>query len=134
LKGRTIKQTGEDNRRRYKKMSHENVTYTTYRSAKVYVRNNFAGMLRETESGYEFKYHEEYLKREDALAVSLTLPLSHESYRSNVLFPFFDGLIPEGWMLDLAISNWKINTNDRFGILIRACNDCIGDVQIEVED
>ncbi|MCW3081692.1 HipA N-terminal domain-containing protein [Segetibacter sp.] len=34
--------------------------------------------------------------------VSLTLPLKDQPYTSNVMFPFFDGLIPEGWLLDIA--------------------------------
>jgi len=64
-------------------------------------------------------------------AVSLTLPLQEEPYHSDVLFPFFDGLIPEGWILDIVEKNWKINEKDRMGILLVACKDCIGAVSIE---
>ena len=52
-------------------------------------------------------------------------------YKSKVLFPFFDGLIPEGWLLSMVERNWKIDGRDRFGLLLVACNDCIGDVRIE---
>jgi HipA-like protein len=38
----------------------------------------------------------------DARPVSLTLPIREAPYLSRVLFPFFDGLIPEGWLLDIA--------------------------------
>ena len=56
-------------------------------------------------------------------------------YESAVLFPFFDGLIPEGWLLDIASRNWKLDKNDRFGLLIACCRDCIGDVSVrEVSD
>ena len=58
------------------------------------------------------------------------MPLKKEEYVSNVLFPFFDGLIPEGWLLGVVSKNWKINQNDRFGLLLAACRDCIGDVSI----
>lgn len=69
------------------------------REGKVYVQNKYAGQIKETDQGYEFIYDKAYLEKEDALPVSLTLPLREEPYVSNMLFPFFDGLIPEGWLL-----------------------------------
>ncbi len=71
-------------------------------------------MIRETEEGYSFQYDQEYVDKPDALPASLSLPLAKEEYRSAVLFPFFDGLIPEGWLLDVASRNWKLDKNDRF--------------------
>lgn len=99
------------------------------REAFIYVRNIFAGVLKETDEGYSFKYDENYLKNYNS-PVSLTFPLREEEYKSNVLFPFFDGLIPEGFLFDVATKNWKINPKDRFGILLLTCIDTIGDVSI----
>ncbi len=65
-----------------------------YRTANVYVRNIFAGVLSETDFGYSFKYDSDYLNSEQAIAVSLTLPLQDEEFTSKTLFSFFDGLIP----------------------------------------
>ena len=104
-----------------------------YRKGYVYIQNRFAGILAETDEGYSFTYDKEYLKKKDALAVSLTLPLQEEAYEASILFPFFDGLIPEGWLLGVVSRNWKINQNDRFGLLLVACKDCIGDVCIRGE-
>ena len=104
-----------------------------FRTAYVYVRNVFAGELVETDEGYSFSYDKEYLKRENPNSVSLTLPLSENSYSSKTLFPFFDGLIPEGWFLDIVSRNWKIDMRDRFGILLVACKDGIGNVSIKGE-
>ena len=101
-----------------------------YRTAYVYVREAFAGTLRETDYGYSFKYDDEYLAKADSTAVSLTLPKREEEYTSNFLFPFFDGLIPEGWLLNVVAHNWKMDKNDRFGILLVACHDPIGNVSI----
>ena len=101
------------------------------RKGNVYVQNHYAGQIRETDDGYEFIYDRDYLLREDALAVSLTLPLRRDAYTSNTLFPFFDGLIPEGWLLGIVERNWKIDGKDRFALLLTACNDCIGDVRVE---
>ena len=104
-----------------------------FRKAYVYVRNVFAGILSVTDSGYMFAYGENYLRSENASAVSLTLPLSDEPYSSGILFPFFDGLIPEGWLLGVVSRNWKIDTKDRFGLLLVACKDSIGNVSIAEE-
>ena len=60
-----------------------------------------------------------------------TLPLQKEEYTSKTLFSFFDGLIPEGWLLDIVSHNWKIDRKDRFGLLLVACKDPIGNVQIK---
>ena len=100
------------------------------RKAEVYVHDKLAGILREEERGYTFIYLPEYLSEKGAEAVSLTLPLSEKAYRDRLLFPFFDGLIPEGWLLDIAEKNWKINHRDRMGLLLKTCHDCIGAVSI----
>ena len=104
-----------------------------FRTAYVYIRNIFAGMLFETDEGYSFSYDEQYLSRKDASAVSLTLPLSENIYTSKTLFPFFDGLIPEGWLRGVVSRNWKIDVKDRFGLLLVACKDGIGNVSIREE-
>ena len=99
------------------------------RSALVYRNELLAGKLIEDENGYAFTYDTDYLQS-NHLPVSLTLPLTEKPYLSNVLFPFFDGLIPEGWLLDKAQQNWKLNERDRFGLLLACCQDCIGAVSV----
>ncbi|MFZ6052556.1 HipA N-terminal domain-containing protein [Halocola ammonii] len=101
------------------------------RKAKVFMHKHWAGILTEDEEGYHFKYRDEYLNHENAEPVSLTLPLQEATFHNQVLFPFFDGLIPEGWLLDIAERNWKLNARDRMGILLKTCHDCIGAVSIE---
>ena len=101
------------------------------RKANIYMYDKLAGILVENDEGYEFSYDEKYLASKEAEAVSLTLPLSSTTYKSTVLFPFFDGLIPEGWLLDVAQKNWKFNVRDRMSILLATCQDCIGAVSIE---
>jgi serine/threonine-protein kinase HipA len=100
------------------------------RRAKVLFQEKIAGILSEDEHGFHFQYEELYLKDEKSLAISLTLPLRDNPYDSKMLFPFFDGLIPEGWLLNIAQKNWKINPRDRMGILLKTCTDCIGAVSI----
>jgi serine/threonine-protein kinase HipA len=95
------------------------------------VRNTLAGVLKETDAGYSFVYDKEYISKENPSAVSLTLPIQEEEYTSKTLFSFFDGLIPEGWLLNVVTNNWKIDRNDRFGLLLVACKDPIGNVSIK---
>jgi serine/threonine-protein kinase HipA len=47
-----------------------------------------------------------------------------------MLFPFFDGLIPEGWLLNIAQEHWKIDPRDRMALLVACCKDCIGVVSV----
>jgi serine/threonine-protein kinase HipA len=101
------------------------------RRAKVIMNGELAGVLTENEDGYLFQYTKEYLSNPKAKPVSLTLPLREESFMSKTMFPFFDGLIPEGWLLEIAEKNWKLDARDRMGLLLACCRDCIGAVSIE---
>ena len=76
----------------------------------------------------------EYLKSKTPEPVSLSLPLREKPYISKTMIPFFDGLIPEGWLLDIAVRNWKVNEKDRMGLLLATCRDCIGAVHVESVD
>ena len=98
--------------------------------ALIQYKGKDAGILKETDEGYEFQYDKEYLADETSMPVSLTLPLSEKTYKSSVLFPFFDGLIPEGWLLDVALRNTDISELDRFSLLLLCCKDCIGAVSV----
>lgn len=100
------------------------------KSAKIYYKDWLAGRLTEDENGFSFVYDAAYLQMSGAHPISLTLPLRHEPYCSQEMFPFFDGLIPEGWLLDIAQSSWKINPRDRMGLLLACCKDCIGAVSV----
>lgn len=100
------------------------------RQGKVYLRDLFAGIISEDERGYHFLYDSEFLASADAEAISLTLPLREEAFDSKVLFPFFDGLIPEGWLLNIAERNWKIRRHDRMALLLTCCRDCIGNISV----
>ena len=89
-----------------------------------------AGWLVQDEEGYHFSYDEAYLNAENPEPISLTIPIQKAPYSSRVMLPFFDGLIPEGWLLDIAQRNWKLNPRDRMGLLMACCKDCIGAVSV----
>ena len=101
------------------------------RKAAIKIEDRLAGWLTQDEQGYHFEYNKAYAAQTDARPVSLTLPVREAPYTSMVLFPFFDGLIPEGWLLDIAVKNWKLNPRDRMGLMLACCKDCIGAVSVE---
>ncbi len=100
------------------------------RRAEIRMYDTLTGILTQDENGYNFIYDKTYLDSENPEPVSLTLPLSDSPYISKILFPFFDGLIPEGWLLHIAEENWKLNPRDRMGLLLACCKDCIGAVSV----
>lgn len=101
------------------------------RKARIFLNETPCGTLIEDETGYIFSYDAAYLNDNDAEPLGIAFPLQKEPFSSNMLFPFFDGLIPEGWLLDVAERNWKIRRNDRMGMLLTCCRDCIGAVSVE---
>lgn len=102
------------------------------RSAEIYYDTILAGKLVETNDGdYTFTYTADYVKNFPNQFITFTMPVRSESYISNRLFPFFEGLIPEGWLLNIASKNWKINPNDRMGLLLGCCQNCIGAVSVQ---
>ncbi|MCK5066657.1 MAG: HipA N-terminal domain-containing protein [Bacteroidales bacterium] len=101
------------------------------RSAEIYYKELLAGLLTETDDGeYHFQYDPAYTEKYPESPISFSFPVGKGLFRSNRLFPFFEGLIPEGWLLDIASRNWKISINDRMGLLLACCRDCIGAVSV----
>jgi serine/threonine-protein kinase HipA len=102
------------------------------RRAKIYYKNIIAGILTETNEGqYIFQYDKKYVLKYPDQFITFSMPVINNPYNENRLFPFFEGLIPEGWLLDIASKNWKINPNDRMGLLLACCQNCIGAVSVK---
>lgn len=101
---------------------------------KVYINDVFCGVLTENCDGYFFQYDSNYLAMNDAVALSPTMPLQENVFEKEFLFPVFDGLIPEGWMLEIVDKNWKINPRDRMRLLLTCCKDCIGNISVKEYD
>ncbi len=97
---------------------------------RVFVGDQFAGIIEERDGRFSFQYDFTYLKNDKATAVSLSLPLRAEAYIEKTMIPFFDGLIPEGWLLNILTENWKVNTKDRMALLLLSCRDTIGNVSV----
>lgn len=102
------------------------------RQGNVLYKGILAGILSETDEGeYVFQYYARYVDQHPNDFITFTMPVTSEPYKDKRLFPFFEGLIPEGWLLDIASKSWKINKNDRMGLLLACCKNCIGAVSVE---
>ncbi len=101
------------------------------RKAIVMYKSRRAGVIEEIPAGYRFTYDPNFLTDGDPIAVSF--PLQAEPYENEDLFPFFKGLLPEGWYKEIVSRKLKIDKKDLFGFLMNACEDTIGAVWIRKE-
>jgi serine/threonine-protein kinase HipA len=102
------------------------------RHAEIFYDQELAGILSETEGGdYAFQYDAVYAEAHPAQFITFTMPVQKNPFISKTLFAFFEGLIPEGWLLEIAAKTWKINRNDRMGLLMACCGNCIGAVSVK---
>ncbi|RAJ83305.1 serine/threonine-protein kinase HipA [Chitinophaga dinghuensis] len=101
------------------------------RIGKVYYQDKLAGHITATDHGeYLFQYTPEYVQSSPDLFLTFSMPVRREPYIERHLFPFFEGLIPEGWLLEMAIQKWNLKRNDSMGLLLACCQNCIGAVSI----
>lgn len=99
------------------------------RKAKVYYKNDLAGILKESASGYSFEYDRGFIKKN--IAISITLPVREEPFKSENLFSFFRGLLPEGWYLNIVSTTQQVDSKDFFGVLLSTASvDTAGAVTI----
>jgi serine/threonine-protein kinase HipA len=100
------------------------------REAKVFHNENYAGTLSKIDGEYFFQYDDKYL-RTDLPPISLSFPKQKEVFKSDVLFPFFFGLLSEGENKKLQCRRLKIDEDDFFSLLLEtANNDTIGGVRV----
>ena len=98
------------------------------RKARVCVNGIEAGILEERHADeYRFTYHHDY----QGIPVSLTMPCCEASYDYNRFPPFFEGLLPEGVMLEALLRKYKLDKNDFFGQLMIVGQDLVGAVTVE---
>lgn len=99
------------------------------RKASIYMQDKLAGFL--TESPDKTTYIFEYVDNYEGLPVSLTMPIEQKSYSYNTFPPFFDGVLPEGIMLDGLLRQLKIDKKDYFSQLIAVGEDLVGAVTVK---
>jgi HipA-like protein len=102
----------------------------TTRQAIVRIDGQRVGTLSEEGRQVTFRYDPEWVANPNAVPVSMTLPVNDKPYVTDGLHPYFENLLAEGWLLELATKKLKISKDDAFGLLIATCADCVGAVEI----
>ncbi len=102
--------------------------------ALIYYGNKKAGVLWNTDDSYIFEYNAEYISDSQSRPISLSFPLEVKKFQSKTLFPFFEGLLPEGWLLHVTSKALKIDENNKFELLLHVGKDTIGAVSIIAEE
>jgi serine/threonine-protein kinase HipA len=98
------------------------------RKAVVYAHGNRAGVLTEVSpKEYKFNYYDDY----NGQAISLTMPVGQKEFSFNGFPPFFEGLLPEGVMLEGLLRISKIDQKDYFSQLMATGADLVGAVTVE---
>lgn len=106
------------------------------RRAEIYRNGILAGILaEESRASYSFRYDDAYYNDASKYAISLTLPKTHQEYRSDHMFPFFSNMVAEGTNLEIQSRYLKIDTQDVLSLLTAtAMNDTIGAVTVKPID
>lgn len=100
------------------------------RRAKVYVMGEPAGVLEEHAGGrYLFRYLETY----SGLPVSLSMPVAAREHAFSRFPSFFEGLLPEGEMLEGLLRQRKLDRADLFSQLLAVGEDTVGAVTVVAE-
>lgn len=106
------------------------IDYAKLTKANVYLRNELAGLLEKLPSGYfQFSYYDAWIKQK-GIPIGFAFPLRSAPVSSEILFPFFDNLIPEGWLLKSVEAIYKIDKNNRFALLLATGRETIGAIKV----
>lgn len=99
----------------------------------VYCNMELAGILARDDSGeYVFTYDKNYLENKANPPISLSLPKREDEYRSQILFPFFSGLLSEGINKEIQCRLLKMDEDDDFTrLLLTTGEDTIGAITIK---
>ena len=100
----------------------------------VWLLNQRAGTLRQTQGDLQFQYREEWLAQPEALALSQSLPLQAEPFADQACRPFFAGLLPEGELRRRIAQQCQVSRSNDFGLLAAIGGDCAGAVSLRVGD
>ena len=99
--------------------------------AKIYYNNDLAGILSYDNKEFTFKYDKDYLLNNLKPMISLNLPKRVQPYKSKILFPFFAGLLSEGYTKELQCKKLRIDENDLFTRLLKTAHtETIGAITV----
>ena len=99
------------------------------RRAEVSMHGIPAGILEEIETGNKYRFT--YFKIYNGPSIALTMPVDGKKFVFDRFPPFFDGLLPEGLLLEGLLKQRKIDKIDYLNQLIAVGNDLVGAITVQ---
>lgn len=100
------------------------------RSACVYYNNILAGYLLQNGRRFAFLYDPQYVASRNP-SIALDMPKKKRFFNSPYLFPYFQGLLPEGANKSFFCDRLGIPRSDKFMMLLKLANyETIGAVTV----
>jgi serine/threonine-protein kinase HipA len=103
---------------------------------KIALNGFLLGHLEKTKTGgLIFTYDQTWLNTPGARPISLSLPLMEKQFSGDIVYNFFDNLLPDNPGIKSRIqSRFHAPTNQPFELLANIGKDCVGAIQILNED
>lgn len=98
------------------------------KSLSVFMNGYLVGKLIQEKSGANiFQYHPNWLNTSGARPISLSMPLRAAQYTGEVVFNFFDNLLPDNREIRERIaSRYQTDSLQPFDLLYEIGRDCVG--------
>ncbi len=103
---------------------------------RVYLNNRLIGhLLKEAGGAISFRYHEGWLDWDNAIPVSLSLPLRDDAYRGAPVAAVFENLLPDSEALRRRVAE-RVGAEgaDAYSLLAAIGHDCVGALQFIAGD
>lgn len=97
----------------------------------VYLNNRLVGpLLKESGGAISFRYDDSWLNWENAIPVSLSLPLREDAYRGAPVSAVFENLLPDSEALRRRVAE-RVGADgvDAYSLLAAIGRDCVGALQ-----
>lgn len=96
-------------------------------TVEIFVQDQPAGTLEKHANGkYSLRYYPDYA----GPPISLTLPKQQLAYEFDDFPAVFEGLLPEGPMLEALLKRGKLDRNDYFGQLLKVGENLVGALNV----
>lgn len=96
----------------------------------VYMNGIQVGILQQLSNNLAFTYEDDWLHNENSRPISLSMPLREEAYVGDIVYNYFDNLLPDNVLIRKRIqARFQIKTNECFDVLSYIGADCVGALQ-----
>lgn len=105
---------------------------TRNRILSILMNGILVGILEKTaKGGLTFAYHQQWLNTPGARPISLSLPLVDQLFAGDIVYNFFDNLLPDNSLIRARIqAKFRVATNQPFDLLASIGKDCVGAIQL----